>query len=147
VRVFVRVRPAVRKNELEAAEGDKGSTSAIHCQGAKLWLLEDGGGGEKSEKKGGTRQFVFDGSLTPDSTQVHPRTPRTLTAHLTRTPPFTPHTSPLTSMLVAGGRVPHVLRRDGRGKRRARGHQRLRHVLRPDGRRQDAHARQRGQRL
>ena len=72
VRVFVRVRPAVRKNELEAAEGDKGSTSAIHCQGSKLWLLEDasgGGEGTKTEKKGGTRQFVFDGSLPPDSQQ------------------------------------------------------------------------------
>ena len=67
VRVFVRVRPAVRKNELEAADGDKGATSAIHCQGAKLWLLEDGGG--EKEKKAGTRQFVFDGSLAPDSTQ------------------------------------------------------------------------------
>ena len=67
VRVFVRVRPAVRKNELEAADGDKGATSAIHCQGAKLWLLEEG---SRDDKKGNaTRQFVFDGSLPPDSTQ------------------------------------------------------------------------------
>ena len=72
VRVFVRVRPAVRKNELDANEGDKGSTSAIHCQGPKLWLLEDGLSGDKGGKGGQdakTRQFVFDGSLTPDSTQ------------------------------------------------------------------------------
>ena len=71
VRVFVRVRPAVRRNELDAGEGDQGGTSAIHCQGAKLWLLDDGGGGanEKEKKSGGTRQFVFDGSLPPDSTQ------------------------------------------------------------------------------
>ena len=68
MRVFVRVRPAVRKNEVEATEGEKGATSAIHCQGAKLWLLEEGGGGQM-DKKGATRQFVFDGSLTPDSAQ------------------------------------------------------------------------------
>jgi hypothetical protein len=69
VRVFVRVRPAVRKNELEAAEGDKGSTSAIHCQGPKLWLLDTSEDGGEREAKKGTRQFVFDGSLPPDSTQ------------------------------------------------------------------------------
>ena len=72
VRVFVRVRPAVRKNELDANEGDKGSTSAIHCQGPKLWLLEEGLSGDKGGKGGQdakTRQFVFDGSLSPESTQ------------------------------------------------------------------------------
>ena len=68
VRVFVRVRPSVRKNEVEAAEGEKGSTSAIHCQGPKLWLMDSGESGEKG-KDAKTRQFVFDGSLTPDSTQ------------------------------------------------------------------------------
>ena len=76
VRVFVRVRPLVRKNESEA-NADGSSSSAIHCQGAKLWLLEGGGDGDGSKKgaSGGdargpsTRQFVFDGSLSPESTQ------------------------------------------------------------------------------
>ena len=72
VRVFVRVRPSVRKNELETAESEKGGTSTIHCQGPKLWLMEDGTSGDKGGKGGQdakTRQYIFDGSLSTDSTQ------------------------------------------------------------------------------
>ena len=70
VRVFVRVRPAVRANERVESEG--GASSAIHCQSPKLWLLEQKD--ESTDKKaGGTgpspRQFVFDGALPPDTTQ------------------------------------------------------------------------------
>lgn len=43
VRVFVRVRPTVRKDEKATSDADSGSnTSAIHCQGSKLWLIETG---------------------------------------------------------------------------------------------------------
>ena len=56
--------------DVEKASVSSSGGSAIHCQGAKLWLLEDGSGSDtKGEKKGGTRQFVFDGSLPPESGQ------------------------------------------------------------------------------
>ena len=73
VRVFVRVRPAVRANETGE---DGGGGSAIHVQSPKLWLLENKDkeeGGEQSrkgERSSSPRQFVFDGVLPPDSQQV-----------------------------------------------------------------------------
>lgn len=72
VRVFVRVRPAVRANERTATSEDGAGSSAIHCQGPKLWLLEqkDESGTKKEGGRGpDPRQYVFDGSLPPDSQQ------------------------------------------------------------------------------
>ena len=72
VRVAVRVRPEVRENE--KAEG---GTGHLLCQGGRLWLVEAGGresdggaGGLASPReRNGTRQFVFDWSLPPTTTQ------------------------------------------------------------------------------
>ena len=77
VRVYVRVRPTVRKNEAKEDSSSAGS-SAIHVQSPKLWLLEnkegageDGSdaGSRKGERSASPRQFVFDGVLPPDAQQ------------------------------------------------------------------------------
>ena len=112
----MRVRPAVRKSELDANEGDKGSTSAIHCQGPKLWLLEDGLGGDKAGKGGQdakTRQFVFDGSLSPESTQADVYRYAPLSAHPSIQPPGAspcPHPLGRAALLYMGVPArPHLL--------------------------------------
>lgn len=71
VRVFIRVRPTVRADEKAAEATGGGKTSAMHCQGEKLWLLETADGSPRpGDARGASpRQFVFDQALPPDSTQ------------------------------------------------------------------------------
>ena len=71
VRVFIRVRPSVRSDE-KASEATGGvKSSALHCQGDRLWMLETADGSPRhGDAKGASpRQFVFDQAISPDGTQ------------------------------------------------------------------------------
>ena len=75
--VFVRVRPSVRADEHAADTSSGGKTSALHCQGDKLWLLESAGilstrpGDARGAARAAAAAFVAARALDTRSVMAH----------------------------------------------------------------------------